>query len=40
MTGETNLRRLLAGMTPVLQPGRFVFVALASGQVPPEGLSR
>jgi hypothetical protein len=35
MTGETNLRRLLAGMTPVLQSGRFVFIALAGGQVPP-----
>ena len=28
MVGETDLRRLLAGMRPVLRPGVFVFATI------------
>lgn len=48
MSGETNLARLLAGMSPQCRPGRFVFVTVEDGTldadvqasvVEPEGLS-
>ncbi|QDB79285.1 ACT domain-containing protein [Georgenia wutianyii] len=48
MSGETNLAKLLAGMSPRCRPGRFVFVTVQSGTVDadvlasvvePEGLS-
>ena len=35
MSGETDLARLLASMTPVLQPGRFVFATLPDGTALP-----
>ena len=34
MSGETDLRRLLAGMRPELRPGTYVFVAVRDGTVP------
>ena len=36
MTGERDLRRLLAAMEPVLRPGEFVFAALADESRLPE----
>ena len=39
MSGETDLTRLLATMTPVLQPGRFVFVALPEGLALPASIT-
>lgn len=48
MSGETDLARLLAGMSPQCRPGRFVFVTVEDGAldadvlasvVEPEGLS-
>lgn len=33
MVGETDLGRLLAGMSPVVRPGRYVFATL-DGEVP------
>ncbi|NEA16172.1 ACT domain-containing protein [Streptomyces halstedii] len=50
MTGERDLRTLLRGMRPELNPGRYVFTTRESGQVPsgvtpvvtvaePEGLT-
>ncbi|WP_405802893.1 ACT domain-containing protein [Streptomyces halstedii] len=50
MTGERDLRTLLRGMRPELNPGRYVFTTPESGQVPscvtpvvtvsePEGLT-
>ena len=38
MSGETNLRRLLAGMRPMLQPGIFVFATLPAGSPLPAGV--
>ncbi|WP_027059344.1 ACT domain-containing protein [Mesorhizobium loti] len=38
MTGETDLKTLLASMTPELLPGVHVFVTLAHGVAQPEGL--
>ena len=38
MPGEANLRKLLAGMRPHLQPGIFVFASLPNGAVLPAGL--
>ncbi|MFD1982109.1 ACT domain-containing protein [Mesorhizobium newzealandense] len=38
MTGETDLKTLLASMTPELLAGTYVFVTLASGLPQPEGL--
>jgi uncharacterized protein len=35
MPGETNLTRLLAGMTPKLRPGVFVFATLPHGAAIP-----
>lgn len=34
MTGEQNLNKLLAGMSPVLDPQTYVFVTLPSRDVP------
>jgi hypothetical protein len=50
MSGETNLTQLLRTMTPVRQPGTYVFCTVAAGQSPdlseaiglfrePEGLT-
>jgi hypothetical protein len=39
MTGETDLRKLLASMSPELSPGVHVFVTLPVGGSVPEGLS-
>ncbi|GLS19711.1 hypothetical protein GCM10007874_27280 [Labrys miyagiensis] len=39
MSGETDLARLLATMTPVLQPGRFVFVTLPAGAETPTAIT-
>lgn len=36
MSGETDLRRLIAGMRPALDPERYVFVALAPGESAPD----
>jgi len=36
VVGETQLRRLLSGMRPVLAPGIFVFVTLPDGRCPEE----
>lgn len=36
MTGETDLKTLLATMTPELQAGTYVFVTLAPGVAQPE----
>ena len=38
MTGGTDLKKLLAAMTPQLLPGVYVFVTLAPGAAQPEGL--
>ncbi|KUM23733.1 ribonuclease H family protein [Mesorhizobium loti] len=38
MTGETNLQRLLASMTPRLLPDVHVFATLAQGVAMPDGL--
>jgi len=38
MTGETDLKKLLAAMTPQLLPGIHVFVTLAPGAAQPEGI--
>jgi len=38
MTGETDLKKLLATMTPELLAGTYVFVTLAPGVAQPEGL--
>jgi uncharacterized protein len=38
MTGETDLSRLLGSMTPVLQPGRFVFATLPEDADMPASL--
>ena len=38
MTGETDLKKLLASMTPELLPGVHVFVTLASGVPVPDTL--
>ncbi|MGX5848399.1 ACT domain-containing protein [Mesorhizobium sp. PL10] len=38
MTGETDLKKLLATMTPELVPGVRVFATLAPGATRPEGL--
>ncbi|WP_329459528.1 ACT domain-containing protein [Streptomyces sp. NBC_01497] len=35
MTGESDLRKLLNGMSPRLDPGRYVFTTVAHGDVPP-----
>ncbi|MFE2638231.1 ACT domain-containing protein [Streptomyces scopuliridis] len=34
MTGESDLRKLLSGMRPQLNPGRYVFTTVAGGGVP------
>jgi hypothetical protein len=39
MTGETDLKKLLAAMTPDLLPGIHVFVTLAPGVPMPDGLA-
>ena len=39
MTGETNLKTLLASMTPELLAGTYVFATLAPGIAQPEGLA-
>ena len=39
MTGETDLRALLAGMTPVLRPETYVFWTLPPGQSLPPGIA-
>jgi hypothetical protein len=39
VTGETNLDRLLCGMTPRLQDGVFVFVSLPAGADLPPGVN-
>ena len=38
MTGETNLKRLLAGMRPLMQPGIFVFATVPAGSSVPAGV--
>jgi hypothetical protein len=38
MTGETDLKTLLASMTPELQAGTYVFATLPPGVAQPEGL--
>lgn len=38
MAGETDLRTLLASMTPELLAGTYVFATLAPGVAQPEGL--
>jgi len=38
MTGETDLQRLLASMTPQLLPGIYVFATVAPGIAMPDGL--
>ena len=38
MTGETDLKKLLASMTPELLPAIHVFVTLAPGAAQPQGL--
>ncbi|MBZ9671356.1 ACT domain-containing protein [Mesorhizobium sp. ES1-3] len=38
MTGETDLRKLLASMTPQLLPGSYVFATLAPDMPIPAGL--
>ena len=38
MPGETNLRKLLAAMTPVLRPEEYVFQTLPPGESPPAGI--
>jgi hypothetical protein len=38
MTGETDLKKLLATMTPELLAGTYVFATLASGVAQPESL--
>jgi hypothetical protein len=38
MTGETNLQRLLASMTPHLLPDVHVFATLAPGVAAPDGI--
>jgi len=38
MTGETDLKTLLASMTPELLDGIYVFATLAPGVPQPEGL--
>ncbi|GGX83898.1 ACT domain-containing protein [Streptomyces minutiscleroticus] len=36
MPGESDLRRLLAGMRPELNAGRYVFTTVDGGAVPPD----
>ena len=36
MSGETNLRRLLATMRPVLNPGEYVFCTTTTAAIPAE----
>ena len=38
MTGETGLEKLLAGLSPALMPGFFVFATLPPGQSVPAQL--
>ncbi|TPL03235.1 ACT domain-containing protein [Mesorhizobium sp. B2-4-14] len=38
MTGETDLKKLLASMTPELLDGTYVFATLGPGVLQPEGL--
>ena len=38
MAGETDLKKLLAAMTPELLAGTYVFATLAPGVAQPEGL--
>ncbi len=38
MTGERDLVKLLAGMTPILRDGVFVFATLPPGAPAPDGL--
>ncbi|MFD2057717.1 ACT domain-containing protein [Mesorhizobium calcicola] len=38
MTGETDLKTLLASMTPELLAGTYVFITLAPGFAQPQGL--
>jgi hypothetical protein len=38
MPGETDLRALLAGMTPTLRPEEYVFVTLPPGKAIPPGV--
>jgi len=38
MGGETDLRRLIAGMDPDLRPGVYVFATLPAGSPEPPGL--
>jgi len=38
MAGETNLRKLLSGMTPRLKEGVFVFASLPPGTAVPPGI--
>ncbi|RVD49856.1 ACT domain-containing protein, partial [Mesorhizobium sp. M7A.F.Ca.ET.027.03.2.1] len=38
MTGETDLKTLLASMTPELLAGTYVFATLAPGVAQPEGV--
>ena len=38
MTGETDLKKLLASMTPELLPAIHVFVTLAPGAAQPQGV--
>ena len=38
MTGETDLKKLLATMTPELLPDVYVFATLTPGTTQPEGL--
>ncbi|MFI1963141.1 ACT domain-containing protein [Streptomyces pathocidini] len=37
MSGERDLRKLLSGMSPVLNPGRYVFTTVEGG--PPAGVA-
>ena len=36
MSGETNLRSLLASMRPVLNPGEYVFCTTTTASIPPD----
>jgi uncharacterized protein len=38
VAGETDLDALLAGMTPVLRPGTYVFATLPGASAPPRGV--
>lgn len=39
MRGESDLGNLLAGMSPVVKPGRFVFATVAHDSTAPQGLA-